>query len=233
MSDFSKIRVADCETTGFPEEGGRLVEAAWNDIDIASKAVGPMFSTLVNPGVPIPPTASAVHHIVDADVASAPAPEEILARFVEGWETTIFAAHNRRFDQQFLVTPEGAKWICTDKVAKRVMPHASTHSNQGLRYLVGLEVDPVLSMPPHRAPADCHVTTRLLLRMLAKFDVEDMIRWTEEPVYMPTLEYGKKHPGKPWADVPTDYIRWMCHEADYVPADVLENAKFHLQQRGW
>ena len=49
------------------------------------------------------------------------------------------------------------------------------HSNQVLRYWLGLRLDADLAMPPHRAGPDAYVTAHLLLRMMALASVEQMI----------------------------------------------------------
>lgn len=74
------IRVLDLETTGFhPPEAG-VCEIGWCDLvaerlDTAGEPTGwwvhgPGWS-YVDPGHPIPPETSAVHHIVDEDVRGA------------------------------------------------------------------------------------------------------------------------------------------------------------------
>lgn len=62
----------DTETTGTDPATDRVIEIAF----VTGSA---SWSTLINPGVPIPPSATAVHGISDADVAGAPT-------FAEAWE---------------------------------------------------------------------------------------------------------------------------------------------------
>ncbi len=228
-----KIRVCDSETTGLEtEENARLVELAWVDIDLDSLELRAPRSTFVNPCLHIPAVASAVHHITDDMVIGAPVPAGALALLHDGMEPgDIYAAHNKRFDQHFIPTPEGFAWICTYKAAKRMIPSAPTHSNQGLRYWLDLEVDQELAKVPHRAAADVHVTARILVRMLRKVTVEDLLAWSEQPTHLPTLEFGNKHRGARWADVPTDYLQWMVNDAEKVNPDILEVARMHLKAR--
>src|SRR4051794_25784656 len=61
------LAVLDLESTGVDVASSRVVE-------VAVMRVGPgggraMFHRRVNPGIPIPPAATAVHGITDADVA--------------------------------------------------------------------------------------------------------------------------------------------------------------------
>lgn len=232
---FSRMRVIDAETTGFQDDpGARLVEAAWCDIDLNTLTISAPRAMLANPCCPIPAQASAVHHIVDADVLGAPVPAAVVEFATEGCgPETVFASHNRRFDMHFVKTPPGSQWVCSYKCAKRMIPSAPTHSNQGLRYHLGLAVDPVLSMPPHRAAADVHVTAHILVRMLAKVTLEELLLWSSQPVHQPTCEFGNKHKGARWADVPTDYLKWMAFEADRIDQDTREVALMHLTDRGF
>src|SRR5690606_15557309 len=71
----------DCETTGPDPYEDRIVELA-----VRAQGKHPVV-TRINPGRPIPPKASAIHGITDADVADAPRFEEIAAdvqRMIDG-----------------------------------------------------------------------------------------------------------------------------------------------------
>lgn len=61
----------DLETTGVDPENDRIVQIAL--IRVEPGGARSTYETLVNPGRPIPPGATAVHGITDADVAGAPA----------------------------------------------------------------------------------------------------------------------------------------------------------------
>ena len=81
--------------------------------------------TLVRPAKPIPPGASAIHHIVDEDVQNAP----LLSEVISGSEgADVYVAHNCEFERSFFAAQgiELGPWICTYKCALRVWPRAST-----------------------------------------------------------------------------------------------------------
>lgn len=65
---------------------------------------GREFSTLINPGVPIPEEATAVHGITDADVQGAPTPAVAIAQLVDwlGDVDAIPCAYNASFDRTVL-----------------------------------------------------------------------------------------------------------------------------------
>src|SRR5262249_61010697 len=65
------IRVIDIETTGTDPASDAILEIASVDL-VRGGGITNAMDTLVRPGKPIPPGASAVHHIVDEDVQRAP-----------------------------------------------------------------------------------------------------------------------------------------------------------------
>jgi DNA polymerase-3 subunit epsilon len=60
------------------------------------------FQTLVNPGVPIPPTITVITGITEAMVMPAPPIEEVLPAFLEFIGGAVIVGHNVRFDISFL-----------------------------------------------------------------------------------------------------------------------------------
>lgn len=94
--------VLDTETTGLDARAARLLQVG--AVRLAGGAVVPdeRFSTFVNPGVPIPPASSAVHHITDADIAAAPRFADIapgLAAFLAGH---LLIGHTTAYDIEVL-----------------------------------------------------------------------------------------------------------------------------------
>jgi exodeoxyribonuclease X len=65
------VRVIDIETTGTDPEQDAVIEIASVDV-LADGTIANRQSTLVRPGIPVPPEASAVHHLIDEDLAGAP-----------------------------------------------------------------------------------------------------------------------------------------------------------------
>lgn len=204
--------VTDCETTGFDPENDALVEIA--AIDVVDEALTSIRSSLINPHMPIPPIASAVHHIIDLDVAGAPDAREtvplILLPDDEGQK--IYVAHNAVFEQGFLAPYiPGVHWICTFKGAKRVWPNLLGYKLQELRYQLGLPCERDIADHAHRAGPDTYVNAHLLCRLLREASVADLLRWTNEPIYMPLCPIGeeKGFKNKPWPEVETGFLRWM------------------------
>jgi exodeoxyribonuclease X len=73
------------------------------------------------------------------------------------------------------------------------------------------------------------VTAHLLIDMLKVATVEQMLAWTNEPRRLDRIPFGK-HRGRPWAEPPDDYLRWMAGQGD-MDADVVAAARQELDRR--
>lgn len=89
----------DTETTGL-HTTDRLVELA--AVRFRGDVVEGEWSALVDPGVPIPGAATAVHGIGAADVAGCPQPEGVLPSFLSFIQGAALVAHNAPFDVRVL-----------------------------------------------------------------------------------------------------------------------------------
>ena len=95
------IALIDLETTGRDAAGDRIVEVG---IVIGREGgVITRVNWLVNPGMPIPEEARAVHGISDDDVKDKPPFAAIIGEIVAALEGCIPAAYNAPFDRAFLV----------------------------------------------------------------------------------------------------------------------------------
>lgn len=227
---MQKIRVIDFETSGMPEDPVRAIcEVGFTDLT-ADWKISETTSFLVNPGHPIPPQTRAVHHISDADVAGAVSPDIALRTLMDGMgEEDIFAAHNAKFEQAFF-GGGGRRWICTMQCAKHVFTNPPGHSNQTLRYWLGIDEefeDADRAMPPHRAGPDTYVTAHILRRLVVAKNVSELVRLTTEPVVLRDVTFGK-HRGAKWADLPWDYLNWVATKSD-LGADEKHTARHYLQ----
>ncbi len=92
--------VVDLETTGGAPSDAGITEIG--AVKIQGGVVIAEFSTLVNPGVPIPPFVAALTGITDALVATAPRLESVLPSFLEFIRGAILIAHNAPYDIGFL-----------------------------------------------------------------------------------------------------------------------------------
>lgn len=219
------LLVLDCETTGMDPEVDKVVELAGAVIDLKKSRVSETFSALVDPGMPIPPDAMGVHHILDRQVAGKPTLRETKDKFVAAMTPFIPVAHNAEFDSKFIDIGID-DWICTFRCAKHIWPDCPSFSNQTLRYYLKLFKEPeAKAMPPHRAKADVWVTAHVVLRMLQTHTVAELLHLTKQPILLRKVHFGK-HVGVPWSEVPKDYLAWIIRQGDF-DRDVLHTARHY------
>jgi DNA polymerase-3 subunit epsilon len=123
----------DIETNGGNGERGRITEIAV--IRVEQGDIVDKFTTLVNPGSPIPHWITSLTGITNADLEGAPYFDEIaddLHRIMEG---AIFVAHNVRFDYSFVKRQLEAcgykfapKLFCTVRMSRAMYPEHKGHS---------------------------------------------------------------------------------------------------------
>ena len=92
--------VLDVETTGLDRTFDYIIEIAW--IKVSNGEIVDSFSTLVNPGMPIPPAATRVNGIRDADVANAPRYYDIKNKVADALLESVVVGHNVQFDLAFI-----------------------------------------------------------------------------------------------------------------------------------
>lgn len=207
------LRVIDFETTGFKSEDDKhcVVEAAYIDLDPADQKIKGEYQALVRPTCQMSPIAQAVHHISyeEADTNGLPWDNVSSAVYQSTADRVIFVAHNASFERDFF-DPVNALWIDTYKVALKLYPDAPKHTNQALKYILGI-VDREEHHPPHRALPDCRVTALILLEMMQKITVREMVEITKQPPYLTFMPFGK-HRGERMDDLPPDYVQWLSRQ---------------------
>ena len=241
-------RVIDFETATGDEKNDAVLEFAYTDVDFRRDGyVEHPVAAFVDPGMPISPIARGVHHITDDEI-------RLRGYVAFDWQRRllndninspdVFVAHFCDFERRFF-DPDGARWICTRKVACRLWPDAPNHKNQTLRYMLGL--DDVLgasfterAMPPHRAGPDTWVTAHIFLKQVQialdrghpiERVIDFFVKWTGEPVLLHgPIRFGK-HKGKEWTAVPLDYLEWIIFKADEMDEDTKFTAQHHYHER--
>jgi len=92
--------VVDLETTGTSPGSDAITEIG--AVRMRGGELLGTFDTLVNPGVPIPPTITVLTGITEAMVLPAPRIGEVLPAFCEFARGAVLVGHNLRFDTSFL-----------------------------------------------------------------------------------------------------------------------------------
>lgn len=97
------IAVLDFETTGPDPRTCIPVQVAVTHCLLGDSAPEVVHQALINPGVPIPPDATAVHRITDEMVRGAPGWPEAVHDVLRALEGRVLVAFNLTFDWQVLV----------------------------------------------------------------------------------------------------------------------------------
>lgn len=236
MEDYAFI---DTETTGIDPDIDGICEIA---IVRFREGRPEVWHSLVNPGHPIPPTASAVHNITDDDVKDAPSIKDLVPRIRELLDGAMVVAHNAKFDAGFVQPQLGedydpSKWICSVRLSRHVFKQAPAHGNMVLRYW--LKTSPRSEgLGAHRAIDDVWVSIENFRHMLRECHLSHGLKSlvevrakANEVIPVTIFPFGK-HAEKPLVDIPTDYFDWALKNMEDMDADLKASVINELHRRG-
>lgn len=220
----------DTETTGIRNDKDRIIElAAYDPVNKRT------FCHLINPGIPIPPEATAIHHISDAMVENQPSFKQIAEEFVAFCpKNAVLIAHNNdAFDKPFLenefkragVTFPTFQFIDTLKWARRYRPDLPRHTLQFLREVYGFAENQA-----HRALDDVIILHQVFSVMIDNLPLHKIIELMAKPQTLSKMPFGK-HQGKPLSEVPKNYIAWLSSSGAFDKAEGQE-LKAHFVNLG-
>ena len=156
-----KVVFLDLETTGATATRDRITEVGLIEVDDGYFVRE--WSTLVNPGIPIPPLIQSLTGINDAMVAKAPYFEDIARELYEAIDGRMLIAHNARFDYGFLEhefkrldQDFSAPVLCTVRLSRKLFPQHARHNLDTLISRHDIECD-----ARHRALGDARVLWQL------------------------------------------------------------------------
>ena len=118
----------DVETTGFSPHQDRVVEVACV-LTRAARRID-SFSSLIDPGCPIPATASAIHHLTDDCVRGAPTLGAVTPWLKAFVGDAVVVAHNASFDLGFLPFLRERPTLCSMRFAQLAVPDAPNFKNR-------------------------------------------------------------------------------------------------------
>ncbi len=231
---MERVRVIDLETSG--SSSHEVCEIGWQDVvrnpDGQWAVDAERGALFVNPGRPISPAMTAIHHILDEDVASAPYWKDVAPGVLKpAGGVLALAAHRADFEQRYCTALlcGGAAWICTWKCALRLWPNLSGFSNQVLRYERMPEgLDRETGLPAHRALPDAYVTAHHLRDMLNQASLEELLTWSQEPGLLPRVPAGPER-GRPWTSVSAEALQAFTQDRD---PNLRFSAETELRRRG-
>lgn len=178
--------VVDVETTGSsPSRGDRITEIA--AVQVSGGRIVDEFSTLVDPGRPIPSWISRLTGITPEMVEDAPPFSEVADLLLERLEGRVFVAHNVPFDWRFVthemrrarsLLPEGPR-LCTLRLARRALPGLRRKGLDGVARYFDVAIE-----ARHRAAGDALATASVLLRLLELADRKGVAHWAEMDAWL-------------------------------------------------
>jgi len=165
------LAVIDLETTGLNPQMDRIVEISVLKIHLAGERQHR--TRRVNPGIPIPPEARAVHGIGDADVAGEPTFREIAAGLLAFLDSCDLCGYNlKKFDLRLLCAEFQRAGLTFPLDGRAVLDpleiyHAMERRDltSAVRFYLGRE-----HHGAHSAAADVLATAEVLDAMLARYE---------------------------------------------------------------
>lgn len=159
----------DCETTGLDVAVDRVVSAAGIVMQGPRLYRHLAYDRLVNPGVPIPASSTAIHGISDAMVADAPPVSEVLAELSGLLHGRVVIGHNIAFDLAVLraeAARHGVAWtdppaLCTALLFSFLYPRHRDLNMEAVAAMCGAEIE-----GRHTAFGDCLVAAEIFAGML-------------------------------------------------------------------
>lgn len=226
------LAVFDIESTGINPRADRIIELSIVKL-LPPKGLHEVRTFVVNPGIPIPPESSAIHGIMDADVAGKPLFRDLAAeiyRFLDGCD---LAGYNIiRFDVPMLIeeflrasinfSMEGRRLVDAQRIYHKREPR---DLKAALQHYCG-----ELFLEGHRAEADALATVRVLEGQFARYpdlprdlneldkycdlrdpswvDRDGKLRWLNGEI---TINFGKKK-GERLSDLARNdpnFLKWI------------------------
>ncbi len=238
VSSGEEIRILylDTETTGVDTETAHVCEIAFllstyeGFIRVPQSDV--RIQELIQPPEPVPPEASAVHHITNDMLAGKPALEDISERISDiVSKADYISAHNVPYDLAILkrqlphIFGKIGEEIKLDslRLSRHIWPSIPSHALQALRYRFDLGTH--ITGDAHRAMFDAELV-RSLIEYILRMDLvtedswEDLVKYTRSALEVKIFSFGK-YRGKLVEDIAaqdTDYIRWLLRQ-EWIPAD--------------
>src|SRR5918999_38145 len=188
------LAIVDVETTGSDPATDRVTEIAV--LEVNKFVLNERWSTLVNPGAPVPGAIQALTGITQDMVDAAPRFADLAAELYERLAGRVFVAHNARFDYGFLrreFERTGyryvAKTLCTVRLSRRLYPGEGGHDLDSLIERHGLECE-----ARHRALPDAAALWQFLRLALEEHGDEVFgvaaRQVARQPTLPPHLERG-------------------------------------------
>jgi len=182
--------VVDVETTGWAPADSGITEIG--AVRVHGGQVVAEFSSLVDPGTPIPPDIAELTGIDDDMLTGAPSIAAVLPGLLTFADGCVLIAHNARFDLGFLTAASeaaGLPWpgfpvLDTVRLARYLMAVPDEVPDCKLGTLASFFGSP--AQPSHRALADARATADVLMHLVARLaergvsTLDELTMWLAE-----------------------------------------------------
>lgn len=169
LRDNRVFTVVDVETTGLNPGLDRVCE--FGAVRYVSGHPVAELQSLVNPGVHIPCTVSAINGIMDEDVQGQPFLEDLAEQIRQFAQGSVLVAHHADFDRAFLPFLDDFEWLCSMRLARHIWLDAPSYGLRALRFWLGYRHIAADRFAPHRALGDA-----LTAGVIAEYAIEHYIR---------------------------------------------------------
>jgi DNA polymerase-3 subunit epsilon len=172
--------VLDTETTGLSSQDDQVIELGmiafeFDPVSGTVHSVREVFDELEDPGRPIPPETTQVHHITDAMVQGKRINDAVVEKFVA--EASVIIAHNASFDRPFVEKRwpvfKDKQWVCS---IKDIDWKSEGVGSAKLEYLLQTQG---IFYEAHRAETDCWALLELLNAVLPQSQQPALLRLLE------------------------------------------------------
>lgn len=221
----------DCETTGLDVNVDRIVEVAVVVFTVKEEVA--TFESLIDPGVAIPESSTAIHKITDAMVVGKPTIDKVLPEVLRLIGSHPIVGHGVNFDITLLAKAADRAGIAhhldrnpvldTLRMA-RLYGESPVNSLEQLRIHFNIE-----RVECHRAMADVIANVGVFKYLFMQYQsLQHLYTALSHPILMKIMPLGK-HKGRPIKDIPLDYLLWASHK-DF-DEDLLFSLRSEIKRR--
>ena len=217
----------DLETTGGSATHDRITEIALVRREHGEETA--RWSTLVNPGVRIPPFIQQLTGISNAMVQDAPSFSEVAPTVLRLLDGAVLVAHNVRFDHSFLLQEfERAghrlqtKTLCTVRLSRRLYPQ---HKGHGIDALIARHN--LHTQSRHRAMGDVDLVLQWLEQ--ARTDIGQAALERAAAELLQGSSFVPPHLETPLTDVPEGPGVYLFYGEGEIPLYIGKSV--HMRQR--
>ncbi len=163
----------DTETTGLDASRDRIVQIGAVAIRRGTVASAETFERLVDPGAPIPPASTAIHHITSAMVRGKPRFAEVWPAFETFASERVLVGHSIGFDLAVLAAEAGRagiQWrkprsLCVRLLAATVNSRLPDYSLEAIASWLGIAIS-----GRHEALGDARSAADILVALMPRLD---------------------------------------------------------------